>query len=526
MHPFVHAQEWPDKPAVIMGTSGDTRTYGELNARSNQIAHVLRDNGLRPDSTLAVMMENGPALLEVAWAAQRSGLYAVFIPTKLTPREVAYLVSDSNADALIVSNTDAYALELRDLLPQVRRFRVGEGGRDAGYDDLMALAAASPETPIADETSGIDMLYSAGTTGRPKGVRFPRADVPITTSTSVSRRAAGLYGIDSDSVYLSPAPLYHAAPLRYVMAVHKLGATAVVMERFDAEATLQLIEKHRVTHVQFVPTHMVRILRLPSEVRAKYDLSSLRAVIHAAAPCPAWVKEAMIEWLGPIIYEFYGNTEGVGSTSIDSHDWLTHRGSVGKPFECDIRILNDDQQDVPPGTVGNIYLRSTKGLSFEYHGDPQKTADAQGPDGFVTVGDVGMLDEDGFLYIKDRKSDVIISGGVNIYPKEVEDYLSGHSKVADIVVFGIPDDEMGERLAAVIEPIAGMAADDGLRSELNDFARKGLSGVKVPRLIFFSEKLPRTDNGKIKKRFVRDEYVRQLASSADGQSVRRQAAEN
>jgi long-chain acyl-CoA synthetase len=372
------------------------------------------------------------------------------------------------------------------------------------FESFEAARARFPSTPVADETPGAAMLYSSGTTGRPKGVKRPLPGGPLTNAVAPVE-AASAFGLGPDAVYLSPAPLYHAAPLGWSMTVHRMGGTVVLMEKFDAEECLRLIEKHQVTHAQFVPTHFVRMLRLPAEVRSRYDLRSLRVAIHAAAPCPVPVKEQMIDWWGPILHEYYAGTEGNGRTTISSAEWLAHKGSVGRakpPVE--VKICGEDGEPLPPRSEGLVFFAG--GGRFEYHNAPEKTADSTNQYGWTTLGDVGWLDEEGYLYLTDRKSFMIISGGVNIYPQEIENLLITHPKVADAAVVGAPDEEMGEKVVAVIQPMDWADAGDALRRELTAFCRANLSGVKLPRAIDFMAELPRHATGKLYKRLIRDAY--------------------
>jgi len=503
MHPFHHAQARPDKPAYVMAGSGETVTYGELDARSNQGAQLFRSWGLRAGDVIALLMDNTPRFFEIAWAAQRSGLYYTCVSTKLTAAEVEYIVKDCEARALIVSPAlDAVSQALAPLIPGVRLCRTGGGM--APFEDFEAARAAMPATPIADETAGSDMLYSSGTTGRPKGVKPALGGGPIDAPNALQMIAQGLFGFSGDSVYLSPAPLYHAAPLRWCMTVHKLGGTVVVMEKFDPEAALALIERYRANCGQFVPTHFVRMLKLPPEVRARYDVSSMRSAVHAAAPCPVPVKEQMIAWWGPVILEYYAGTEGNGFCWINADNWLTHKGSVGQAVLGELRICDEAGEPVPARTEGAVYFAN--GPAVNYHNAPEKTAESYNQHGWTTLGDVGWVDEEGYLYLTDRKSFMIISGGVNIYPQEIENLLITHPKVADAAVVGAPHEEMGEQVVAVIQPLDALADQAALAEELMAFARANLSHVKAPRRIDFMAELPRHPTGKLYKRLIRDAY--------------------
>ena len=503
MHPSHYAKSEPDRIAYLMAASGESVTYAELDARSNQTAHLLRSIGLAPGDVIAVLMENHPRYFEIVWAAQRSGLYFTCISTKLTAAEVEYIVRDCGAKVLFASHGVGPVIdELPPLLPNVRLFCMGPArGAYASYE---AARDAMPATPIADETAGSDMLYSSGTTGRPKGVKPPLTGGPIDAINPLLALPRAFFNFPEHPLYLSPAPLYHAAPLRWCMTVQRMGGTVVVMEKFDPETCLALIESHQIQTGQFVPTHFVRMLKLPADVRAKYDLSSLQSVIHAAAPCPVPVKEQMLAWWGPVIHEYYAGTEGNGFCYIGPADWLTHKGSVGRAIIGEAKICGDDGEQLPPRQEGVVYFANGPALS--YHNDPGKAAENTNQHGWTTLGDVGWVDEEGFLYLTDRKSFMIISGGVNIYPQEIENVLVTHPKVADVAVIGAPDEEMGEKVVAVIEPIHWSEANDALREELLIFARANLSHVKAPRALDFMQELPRHPTGKLYKRLIRDAY--------------------
>ena len=501
MHPSVHAKTNPDKPAIVMAASGETVTYAELERRSNQVAQLLRARGIGIGDCVAMCLENHPWFFCLAWGFQRAGVHYVGISSRLTAPEIAYILEDSGAKLLFGSAYLAPVLdEVAALAPQVPQLRVD--------GDAEAALAAMPATPIADERAGADMLYSSGTTGRPKGVKIPLPVDPAIDATNVLVQLAMMaYGINENAAYLSPAPLYHAAPLRWSMTVHKIGGTVVVMERFDPEAALATIEKYQITDSQFVPTHFVRMLKLPPEVRAKYDVSTLKCAIHAAAPCPVPVKRAMIEWWGPVLYEYYAGTEGNGSTFITSQEWLKKPGSVGKALSGILHICDDHGDEVPRGTEGQVFFEPTEGMMpFEYHNDPVKTQDAKNKHGWSSLGDVGLMDDDGYLFLTDRKSFMIISGGVNIYPQEIENLLITHPKVADAAVIGAPDADMGERVVAVVQPLDMADAGPALADELAAYLAPQLSRIKLPRQIDFRAELPRELTGKLYKRLLRDEY--------------------
>ncbi|MFN3516757.1 MAG: acyl-CoA synthetase [Novosphingobium sp.] len=505
MHPSIHAKTQPDRPAIIMAGSGETITFAELDRRSNQVAQLLRSRGIKIGDTVALCMENHPWFFCLTWGFQRSGVHYVGISSRLTPPEIAYILKDSGARILFGSAYLAETLdEVARLAPEVEQLRFDTPGPLSAEDAL----AAMPDTPIADERAGVDMLYSSGTTGRPKGVKIPLPEDPdIAQANALVGLTMMAFGIKPDSVYLSPAPLYHAAPLRWSMTIQKLGGTVVVMEKFDPEAALAAIEKYKVTDSQFVPTHFVRMLKLPEEVRRKYDVSTLKCAIHAAAPCPVPVKQAMIDWWGPVIYEYYAGTEGNGFTFVTSQEWLQKPGTVGKALTGIVRVCDENGDEVPRGTEGQIFFEPTEGMvPFEYHNDPEKTRDSRNKHGWTSLGDVGYQDEDGYLFLTDRKSFMIISGGVNIYPQEIENLLVTHPKVADAAVIGAPDPDFGERVVAVVQPLNMAEAGPALAEELTAFLAPQLSRVKMPRQIDFREQLPRELTGKLYKRLLRDEY--------------------
>jgi long-chain acyl-CoA synthetase len=504
MHPYIHARNTPDKAAYIMAYSGETVTYRQLDERSNQGAHLFRSLGLNAGDGVALFIDNHPRYYEILWAAQRSGLRFTCISSKLTAAEIEYIVKDCEAKVFVTSAALAgTAGQVAPLIPGVALFMVG--GAAPPFQSFEDARAPMPTTPIADESAGSAMLYSSGTTGRPKGVRRGGAvDPAIDAPNGLANLGQALYGWTPDTVYLSPAPLYHAAPLGWSMAVHALGGTVILMERYTPEDALRFIEQYRVTSAQWVPTHFVRMLKLPEEVRSRHDLSSLKAVFHAAAPCPVPVKEQMIAWWGPIIHEYYAGTEGNGFCAISSPEWLSHKGSVGRGLNAQVMICNDEGEPLPPRAEGLVFFAG--GGEFEYHGDPVKTAESRNQHGWSTLGDVGWVDEEGYLYLTDRKSFMIISGGVNIYPQEIENLLIGHPKVADVAVVGAPHEEMGEQVVAVVQPLDWAEAGPDLAAELSAWTRERLSHVKAPRRIDFMQELPRHQTGKLYKRLIRDGY--------------------
>jgi long-chain acyl-CoA synthetase len=501
-----YAAATPDKPAMISADTGQVLTFGQLNDASNRMAQLLYARGLRRGDHLAILMENNLHFMEPVWAGFRSGLYVTTVNRYLPADEAAYIVNDCGAKAIVTSyEKRETAAGLAGLISNCP-IRLMIGGTIPGWESYEeALAGASSE-PLGEEWIGDSMLYSSGTTGRPKGILRPLPNLTAAEAFNM-RQQGNIYGYSQDTVYLSPAPLYHAAPLAFVLGVLSFGGTVVMMERFDAEQALKLIETYKVTHSQWVPTMFVRMLKLPEEVRKTYDLSSLKVAVHAAAPCPVEVKRQMIEWWGPILFEYYAGTEGSGSTRIDSHEWLKHPGSVGKAGIGILHICDEDGNDLPPGEAGLIYFEREI-ATFEYHNDPAKTRAARHPrhENWNALGDVGYMDEEGYLYLTDRQAFMIISGGVNIYPQAIEDALITHPKVGDVAVFGVPDTEMGEAVKAVIEPAPGLEPTDELRVELLDFARSKLAHYMAPRTLDFIVEMPRLPTGKLYKRVLRDAY--------------------
>ena len=507
MWPGKHARERPDQPAYVMASTGEAVTYRELNDRSNRLAQCFYAAGLRFGDHIAVFMENRPEFFEVCWAAQRSGLYYTCINWHFNAEETAYILDDCDAQVLVISDTFAgLAAELLDQMPAVR-LRLMAGSTIAGYDSYEETRDRFPAEPLAEEIEGTRMLYSSGTTGRPKGVRYKIPRQIVGAQPLEMGMMTAVWGMDEHAVYLSPAPMYHSAPLFYCMSTMRLGGTVIVMEQFDPEQALALVERYRVTHSQWVPTMFVRMLKLPDDVRSRYDLSSQKVAIHAAAPCPVEVKRKMIEWWGPIIDEYYAATEGMGATFINSADWLAHPGSVGKSMLAPIRILDDDGRDQPTGEVGTVWFEPPPNRpGFEYHKDEEKTRDSFNANGWSTVGDMGYLDADGYLYLTDRRTFMIVSGGVNIYPQEAENVLIDHPKVYDVAVFGIPDAEMGERVHGVVQPAVWDDAGPELERELLAYVQSHLAHYKCPKAIDFQPELPREQTGKLYKRLLRDRY--------------------
>jgi fatty-acyl-CoA synthase len=508
MYPGTHAASAPDRPAVIMVDTGRVLTYRELDENSARLASALHGLGLRTGDVIALLSDNAAEAFEIYWAAMRSGLYITAVNWHLAPDEAAYIVDDSGAQVVIAS------AGVRELAQQVVQLRPGAtywyafGGVVNGYLPYAELLATAPPW-LGDQPRGSEMLYSSGTTGRPKGIKprlLPiRVDEPGEPLVALLEHA---FKITSDDVYLSPAPIYHTAPLKWCAGIQALGATVVLMERFDAESALAAIERHRVTVTQMVPTMFVRMLQLPEDVRKSYDVSSLRSGVHAAAPCPPDVKDAMIAWWGPIVVEYYGATEGHGITLITTPEWRTKRGSVGRAALGVVHICDDDGNELLAGDVGTIYFERDV-VGFEYHNDAEKTAASRHPahDNWATVGDVGYLDGDDYLFLTDRKAFMVIAGGVNIYPQETENVLALHPQIFDVAVIGVPDPEMGEQVKAVVQLRDGVTPSDELAADIIAYVRDRIAHYKAPRSVDFVDELPRLATGKLAKRILKSRYV-------------------
>lgn len=491
-----------------MAGTGAITTYAELDARSAAVASALHAMGLRRGDVIALLSDNVAQAFEIYWAAIRSGLYITAVNWHLAPEEAAYIVNDSGAQVLFASvGVSELASELATLTPAVRR-RFAFGGTISHHDSYPDLLVAD-HPPLAEQPRGSEMLYSSGTTGRPKGIKPHlldlRVDEPGDPLIGMLERA---FGINSTDIYLSPAPIYHTAPLKWCSGVQALGGTVLLMERFDAEATLAAIERFQVTVTQMVPTMFIRMLQLPDETRAAYDVSSLRLAVHAAAPCPPDVKDAMIRWWGPILVEYYGATEQHGTTVITTSEWRAKRGSVGRAALGVLHICDDEGAEVPNGTPGTVYFERDV-TPFEYHHDPDKTAKSRHPKhpNWSTVGDVGYLDDDGYLFLTDRKAFMIISGGVNIYPQEIENILALHPKILDVAVIGVPDTEMGEQVKAVVQLRDGFVGSDELAAEIIGYVRERIAHYKVPRSVDFTDELPRLATGKLAKRILINRHL-------------------
>ncbi|WP_200182745.1 AMP-binding protein [Tomitella biformata] len=506
MYPGNFVLSTPDKPAIIRPSTGEQLTYRELEERSRKLAHYLHSAGLRPGDHVAMFSDNDIRVLEIYWAALRSGLYITAVNWQLTPEEAAFVISDCEATALFASAKASKVVNVA--LPGVAH-KVAFGGAVEGFTDYEAIITGQADEPLTDQPRGQDMLYSSGTTGRPKGIKPALPDGQVgEIPDPYTAVFAPLYGFDADTVYICPAPLYHAAPLRFCGMVNSVGGTIVLMDHFDAEESLRLIDEYKVTHSQWVPTMFVRMLKLPQEARERYDVSSMRCAIHAAAPCPAEVKRQMIEWWGPVINEYYASTEGAGATFINSAQALAHPGSVGLSALGSVHICDENFAELPAHEIGTIFFEREQ-MSFEYHNDPEKTAGAQHPDhpNWSTSGDIGYVDEDGFLYLTDRAAFMIISGGVNIYPQEAENALTLHPKVFDVAVIGVPDEEMGESVKAVVQLAPGVEPSDEVAAELLEYVRAQVAHYKAPRSLDFTDELPRTPTGKLVKHRLKALYA-------------------
>ncbi|WP_157219226.1 AMP-binding protein [Flavisphingomonas formosensis] len=504
-HPRAWATSDPDRPAIVYPSLGITIGYGELDTRANRCAHFLRARGLRRGDHFAMLVENVPVFHELVWAGHNAGLYYTAISWRFRDDEIAFIIGNCGARLVFYTEQQGeLAGRLAARFPGVDFVDVTDG----------RYAQACPPTPIADESRGSDMLYSSGSTGRPKGIKQLLPDGGIDGLSKMFAIYADRYGWGADTVYLMPCPLYHSGPMRFAMAMQQIGATLIVMEAFDAAASLVLVERHRVTHAHWVPTMLVRLLKLPPDVRARADLSSLRTIVHGAAPIAPDVKRAAIGWFGPILEESYGGTEGNGLTMISSAEWLAHPGSVGRPFLGAVDVLDDAGRVLPTGEIGTIWFSG--GPGFAYHDDPDRTAQAHDGRGRSTLGDIGYLDAEGYVYLTDRHSNMVISGGVNVFPQEAENRLISHPAVADASVFGIADEDMGEVLHAVIQPLDPVADQEALRAELAKWCRAALASIKCPRSWEFRDRLPRHDTGKIYARQLKEEFLARRDKSSAG----------
>ncbi|WP_176593558.1 acyl-CoA synthetase [Sphingobium sp. EM0848] len=493
MHPRDHSHD--SRPAIIMADSGGTVSFAELDARANRVSHLLRARGLQAGDRIALWIDNSPYYHEIAWGAYNAGLLFVPISTRLKAEEAAYIVRDSGSALLFASPSVDCAGMAAILGEEVEMLILGDS-----YDRAVAPL---PTTPIPDETRGSAMVYSAGTTGRPKGITPHLTPAPIGEPHPLTTTLIDLFQLDANTIYLSPAPLYHTAPLKWTMAVQQAGGTAVIMEKFDAAAALRALETHRVTHSQWVATMFVRMLQLDEQQR-RFDNSAHRFAIHSAAPCPVPVKEAMMDWWGPILHEYYGGSESVGQTAIGPQEWLQRKGSVGRATRGILHIVDEAGHELGPHQTGLVMFEGCGG--FTYHNDPEKTGRAYDARGWATFGDIGHVDEDGYLFLTDRRDYVINAGGVNIYPQEAENLLSTHPAVQDVAVFGVPNAEYGEEVKAVVQPRDPAAAGPALAGELIDWCRARLATNKCPRSIDFEADMPREPTGKLLKRLLKARY--------------------
>ncbi|MBA3606087.1 MAG: AMP-binding protein [Acidimicrobiia bacterium] len=508
MYPGAYAEQHPDQPALVMATSRAQLTFAEFEGNANRLAHLYRDAGLQRGDHVALFMENNLRFFETMSAAERAGLYYTCINSYLTAEEVAYIVDDCDAKVFITTAAKAEtAIAAAEETPQVTTFLCVDTDDAIGpFQPYDAALEPFPPTRIDDEQLGAAMLYSSGTTGRPKGILRPLPDAHPGEALPVMQFIVNhLFHMRPGMTYLSPAPIYHSAPQASVASALRLGATSIIMERFEPEQYLALIERHGITHSQVVPTMFSRLLKLPEDVRTRYDMTSLEVVIHAAAPCPVPVKQDMIEWLGPILIEYYGATEANGFTFCDSEEWLAHPGTVGKPILGTLLILDDDGNEVPTGSTGTVWFEGA--TNFTYYNDEAKTAEGRDDSGQrSTVGDVGYVDDDGYLYLTDRKTYMIISGGVNIYPQETENLLITHDDVMDAAVIGVPNEDLGEEVKAVVQLMPGVEPSPETAQRLIEFCGQHLARFKVPRSVDFEDELPRLPTGKLYKRLLRDRY--------------------
>jgi acyl-CoA synthetase (AMP-forming)/AMP-acid ligase II len=506
-HPSFHAAQTPQKPAFIMAEDGAVLTYEELTARAAQAANLFVSLGVEQGDTVAFLLENHIRYPELVWAAKNSGLRYVAVSTHLNATDAGYIVADCGAKLLVTS------WALRDIAfdavagLEVRPHLLMLDGAEPPFASYEELLETQPATPLTGRRRGASMLYSSGTTGRPKGIKTVIPNLPPEVPPSRFGLIVPLYEFDEQTVLINPGPFYHSGPLRFMMTVQRCGGTVIGFRRFDAQAVLDAIGRYGGSHGFFVPTMFARMLKLPSAARENARLATMRHAVHAAAPCPPALKRAMIEWWGPVIDELYSGTEAVGHTFISAQEWLDHPGSVGKPASnCKIKIVDAAGNTLPPGQPGRILM--SNGLDVAYHGAAAKSSSLYEDDGFASLGDVGYLDDDGYLYLTDRESHMIISGGVNIYPQEAEMVIGQHPAVADVAVIGVPHADMGEEVKAVVQPVSWPADPPALAAGIMEFCRARLSAIKCPRSVDFVQTLPRNEMGKLVKRLVKEPYWR------------------
>ena len=512
LHPSFHARTHPDTPALVVADTGEVLSYRALDEGSNRFAQLLRANGLVPGDRIAVMMRNCPDFAVVYWGATRCGVMVTLLSTHLKPAEATYIIGDCGARLLVLSaelgeTPRALAADRATLAPGVSRVFYAGSEVLSGAESLGEALAPMPAEPVADEISGFHMIYSSGTTGRPKGVVLPFTPGPI-DEFNVLEGGPGFYQGFDPPITFNAGPLYHGAPLSGMVCTHRMGGTFITLRKFDAGAVLRALSDWRVNNAQFVPTMFVRMLALPEAERAAADLSALRLAIHAAAPCPVEIKRRMIAWWGPILFEYYGSTEGVGATAITSQEWLAKPGSVGRTSLGPIHICDDDGNELPPGEAGLIYFEALPGRVVNYLNDAEKTKRSAHPlqPNWFCVGDIGKLDEDGYLFLTDRKDFMIISGGVNIYPQAIEDCLIVHPKVLDVAVIGVANPEYGEEVRAIVQPKEWADAGPALEAELREWCRGRISPITCPRSYEFVAELPRIPSGKLAKHELRKLY--------------------
>jgi long-chain acyl-CoA synthetase len=510
MYPSEDARRHPDRLAFVMAKTGEHMTFGEFDAAANRLAHLLRAQGLRSGDHVAFFMDNCLTLLVACGAAERSGLYYTPVDFHLTLEEAAHVVNNCAARVVVTNqNLIDVAAQLPSCCPDVERWLIDTTAEiPEPYEGYAAAVAGYSTEPIPDEDLGVAMLYSAGTTGRPAGIQRPLPGLdPKLPLPIYGRVAEAAYKMSADAppVLLQPGPLYHAGPQSSTAITMRMGGTTVIMDRFDAKRFLELVDEYHVTHTVLVPTMMSRLLSLPDDVKAKSALTSLRVLVHGAAPCPLSVKQGVIDWLGPIVYEYYGATEANGGTTVTSQEWLQRPGTVGRPYIGELVIRGEDGAELPTGATGQVWFRGA--TNFVYFGNDDKTAAGREADGSMsTTGDIGYVDDDGYLYLTDRKAFTIISGGVNVYPQEIENVLSDHPDVADVAVIPVPNPDLGEEVKAVIALRPGVDADAETEARLITYCKGRLSKIKIPRSFDFVAEVPRSAAGKLNKRLLHDQY--------------------